>query len=53
MQRQNAEEFLQALLETMDDLPPELAKRLVDVLNDEQGDRAQAIRRVFEDTTGE
>jgi hypothetical protein len=53
MQRQNAEEFLQALLETIDDLPPELATRLAHVLKDEQGDRAQAIRRVFEDAAGE
>jgi len=53
MQRQNAEEFLLTLLETIEDLPPELARRLGEVLKNGEGDRSQAIRQLFEDAAGE
>jgi hypothetical protein len=53
MHRQSAEEFLLAVLETLDDLPPDLVKRLTEVLKDEGADRSQAIRQLFEDVASE
>jgi hypothetical protein len=52
MHRPTAEEFLQALLETLDDLPPEFIQRLEGVLKKDTTDRAQAIRELFEDAAG-
>jgi hypothetical protein len=49
MHRPSAEEFLQALLETLDDLPPDFARRLQEVLKEEGNDRSQAIRQLFQD----
>jgi hypothetical protein len=50
MHRPSANEFLQALLETLPDLPPDLVRRLEEVVVRKEGvDRAQAIRQVFED----
>jgi hypothetical protein len=49
MHRPSAEEFLVAVLDTLKDLPPELAARLTEVLEQQTPDRAQAIRRVFEE----
>jgi hypothetical protein len=51
--RPSAEEFLQALLETLDDLPPDFARRLEEVLKKEGVDRSQAIRQLFEDFAGD
>jgi hypothetical protein len=53
MYRTSAQEFLQALLEGLDDLPADLARRLEEVLNNEDVDRSQAIRQLFEDVAGE
>jgi hypothetical protein len=53
MHRQNAAEFLLTLLETMDDLPPDLARRFAEVLKNEDADRAQAIRQLFEEAAGD
>ena len=53
MAHASAEVFIQALLETLDGLPPKLAKRLEEVLKQPQGDRAQAIRQLFEEFAGE
>lgn len=53
MHRPSAEEFLQALLETLDDLPPDFARRLEEVLKKEGVDRSQAIRQLFEDFAGD
>ena len=53
MNRPSAQEFLQALLETLDDLPPDLARRLEEVLNNEHVDRSQAIRQLFEEFAGD
>ena len=53
MHRPNAKEFLQALLETLPDLPADLARRLEEVVQQEGVDRAQAIRQVFEDFAGD
>ena len=53
MHRPSAQEFLQALLETLDDLPPEFARRFQEVLKKEGVDRSQAIRQLFEDFAGE
>jgi Mn-dependent DtxR family transcriptional regulator len=49
MHRPSAEEFLMAVLDTLQDLPPELAARLAEVLKQQTPDRAQAIRRLFEE----
>jgi hypothetical protein len=53
MHRQTAEEFLLTLLDTLDDLPPELAARFAEVLKAEDADRSQAIRQLFEDVAGD
>jgi hypothetical protein len=53
MHRPSAKEFLQALLDTLAELPPDLARRLEEVLANEGPDRAQAIRQVFEDLAGD
>ena len=53
MHRQSAQEFLLSLLETLDDLPPDIARRFTEVLNKEDADRSQAIRQLFEDLAGE
>jgi hypothetical protein len=53
MHRPSAQEFLQTLLETLDDLPPDFARRLEEILKKEDVDRSQAIRRLFEDFAGE
>jgi hypothetical protein len=53
MNRPSAQEFLQALLDTLDDLPADFARRLEEVLKTEHVDRSQAIRQLFEDLAGE
>jgi DNA polymerase IIIc chi subunit len=53
MQRPSAPEFLINLLEALEDLPPEFARRLAEALKEKDEDRAQAIRRVFEDVAGD
>jgi hypothetical protein len=53
MHRPNAQEFLQTLLETLDDLPPEFVRRFEEVLAKEDVDRPQAIRQLFEDFADE
>jgi metal-responsive CopG/Arc/MetJ family transcriptional regulator len=53
MHRPSAEEFLLALLETLDELPPELAQRFADMLKKDHVDRSAAIRQLFEDVAGE
>jgi hypothetical protein len=53
MQRPSAWEFVQTLLETVEDLPPELARRLEEVLKRQDADRAQALRKLFEEFAGE
>jgi hypothetical protein len=54
MQRPSAWEFVQALLETLEDLPPELARRVKEVLEGHgAADRAQALRKLFEEFAGE
>lgn len=53
MHRPSAEEFLLTLLETLDDLPPDLARRFAEVLNKDDVDRSPAIRQLFEELAGE
>ena len=53
MHRPSAEEFLLTLLETLDDLPPDLARRLAGLLKKEHVDRPAAIRQLFEDVAGD
>ena len=53
MHRPSAQEFLLSVLETLDDLPPDIAPRLEQTLEKEHVDRAQAIRQLFEDVAGE
>jgi len=49
----SAEEFLLTLLETLDELPPDLAQRLAAVLTKGDVDRSAAIRELFEDVASE
>jgi len=53
MPRPSAREFLQALLETLEDLPPDFARRLEEIAEKEHVDRSQAIRQLFEEFAGE
>ena len=53
MHRPSAEEFLLTLLERLDDLPPDLAQRLADLLKKDHVDRSAAIRQLFEDVAGD
>lgn len=53
MHRPSAEEFLLALLTTLDELPPDLARRLSEALKKDVVDRSSEIRQVFEDVAGE
>ena len=53
MHRPSAEEFLLMLLETLDELPPELATRFAALLENQEVDRAAAIRQLFEDAAGD
>jgi hypothetical protein len=53
MYRPSAEEFLLTLLETLDDLPPDLARRFAELLKKADIDRPAAIRQLFEDVAGE
>ena len=53
MHRPSAEEFLLTLLETLDELPPDLAQRFAEVLKKDELDRASAIRQFFEDVAGD
>ena len=49
----SADEFLRTLLETLDELPPELAGRLEEVVQKEPVDRSQALRQLFEEFAGD
>jgi hypothetical protein len=49
----SAQEFVQALLEELDDLPADFARRFEEVLKKENVDRSQAIRQLFEDFAGD
>jgi len=49
----SAQEFLQTLLEELDDLPADFVRRFEEVLKKEDLDRSQAIRHLFEDVAGE
>jgi hypothetical protein len=49
MHRPSAKEFLLTLLETLEDLPPELGQRLAEILDIPGADRSQAIRALFEE----
>jgi hypothetical protein len=51
MHRPSAHEFLQALLETLDDLPTDFARRFEEILKKDDADRSQAIRQFFEDVS--
>jgi hypothetical protein len=53
MHRPSAQEFLQALLETLDDLPADLARRFEEVLKNGGADRSQVIRQLFEEFAGD
>ena len=53
MTRPGALEFLLAVLEAMDDLPPELSRRFAELLKHDHTDRSQAIRQIFEELSGE
>lgn len=53
MHRPNAHEFLQALLDTLEDLPPDFARRFEAILKKNEPDRPQAIRLLFEEVAGD
>ena len=49
MHRPSAQEFLHTLLQTLDELPPDVARRLEEIVRNEDAQRSEAIRRLFED----
>ena len=53
MPRPSAQEFVQTLLESLEDLPPDLARRIDEVLKRQGPERAQALRQLFEELAGE
>lgn len=53
MHRPSAEEFLLTLLESLEELPPDLAQRLATLLKKGHTDRSAAIRQLFEEIAGE
>ena len=53
MHRPSAEEFLLTLLESLDELPPDLAQRFAALLKKGHTDRSAAIRQLFEEVAGE
>jgi predicted Zn-dependent protease with MMP-like domain len=53
MHRPNTQEFVQSVLETLDDLPPDFVQRFEEILTREDADRSQTIRQLFEELAGE
>ena len=53
MQRPIAQEFLVKVLEAIEDLPPDFARRFAEVVEKNDADRSQAIRQLFEDSASE
>jgi hypothetical protein len=53
MHRPSAQEFLQALLETLDNLPADFALRFEEILKKDEADRSLAIRQIFEEFAGD
>jgi hypothetical protein len=53
MHRPSAEEFLLTLLETLDELQPDLGQRFAALLKKDNVDRSAAIRQLFEDLAGD
>jgi hypothetical protein len=49
MQRPNEREFLRDVLQEVEDLPPGLADRLIEVIERRAPDRGEAIRKLFEE----
>jgi hypothetical protein len=49
MHRPDEREFLREVLKELEALPPGLADRLAQVVEHPEGDRAEAIRRLFEE----
>lgn len=53
MRRLTAQEFVQKVLEGMEDLPPDFARRLAEAMKKAGVDRSQALRTLFEDAARE
>jgi hypothetical protein len=53
MPRPSAQEFFQTLLEGLEDLPSDFARRFAEVLKRDDEDRSQAIRQLFEEIAGD
>jgi metal-responsive CopG/Arc/MetJ family transcriptional regulator len=53
VQRPSAQEFVRALLETVEDLPDDFVRRFEEVVAKEDVERSQAIRQLFEEFAGE
>jgi len=53
MHRPSAEEFLQALLESLNDLPADFPRRFKEILQKDDADRSQALRQLFEEFAGD
>jgi hypothetical protein len=53
MPRPSAEEFLQTVLEALDELPHDFARRLNEILKRQDVDRSQAIRQLLEEAASD
>ena len=51
MHRPNEQEFLSAVLEELDELPPGFAERLIALVDKQPGERAQAIQELIAELT--
>ena len=53
MHRPSADDFIHKVLESLDDLPPDLARRLEEIVTKGNADRSEAIRLLFEELAGD
>jgi hypothetical protein len=53
MHRPSAQDFLLTVLQSLEDLPPDLARRLAEIAAQPGVERAQAIRQLFEELVGD
>ena len=49
MQRPTEREFLEGVLRELQDVPPALARGLIEATQSKEGDRAETLRRLFEE----
>ena len=51
--RPSAQEFVRAVLESLEDLPEGFVRRFVELVAQESVDRSQSMRQLFEESAGD